>query len=760
MKKKLIRIVCLMMTAMFALGLFSGCSLGIFSDMGILVTDNQRDMQQVVAEVNLGNDKESLKETFSLLSEELDSSVSDKLDQVLTTDEIYKRDLVAYFMSYGYNYYSQSNSYSEAFEQVMQDLVDRKILSQFATVYYLNAGEVVVDRDSVSIKGDDGYTEISGTDGLKMNGEVSLDGYLKAIEGKTGDEAAVAGYSYLLTDAEIKYATYVVMVSVNSAIDSYEEDYIKAEDETTSDTEARTTPTGANTLPDGYYPVKEDGSIDYDIYTGSNSASECGEYEKKEGSTSYTRSRAYAQFIHALRENYLIGEDEKNVTDITALSYFDTELKSQLEQMLINKFYATLAYKAAETMSPATLEESYQTLFNSQQASTESSSFTTTMDSLSDTSFVVYAPENRTFGFVYNILLPFNTNQSKLLDSIRYTEGTKEYYAARNTNAGLLAAIEAKDQRASWFNGSEDYSFEATGDYYKNAYNSAEGKTNYLFFEDSYVKNGEGIDRYAGKYPFNGTAEKKEDGSYKLTYNLLDIDGFIDEMESYIGYVTKDSSVASGKYYSGTVGNLAQWNAADKEDSTFYSVTADYFPKNANGVIDQSANIYYKGGVSNLGFTTDSALDKTTNSYKVISAVNELMFAYSTDTGCLNSYLGYSIAAKEEATSYVAEFEFAAQQAINDGVGTYYVVATDFGWHIIYVSFVYDGQNGGEVYSGFDYDQRNTEGTFSYYFYQSKKSSTVSEYKENKDTMIRYNTNNDTVVTLHKDRYEDLLNIG
>ncbi len=757
MKKKLIRIVSLVMTAMLALGLFSGCSLGIFSDMGILVTDNQRDMQQVVAEVNLGKDKTSLEESFSLLSEELNSTVADQLDKVLTTDEIYKRDLVAYFMSYGYNYYSENNSYSAAFEQVMQDLVDRKIMSQFATVYYLNAGEVLVDRDNVTIK--DGYVDVSGTDGMKMNGEISLDGYLSAIEGKTGDEAAVAGYSYLLTDAEIKYATYVIMVSVNSAIDSYEEDYIKAEDETTSSTETRTTPTGANTLPDGYYPTKEDGSIDYAIYTGANSASECGEYEKKEGSTSYTRSRAYAQFIHALRENYLIGEDEKDVTDVTALSYFTTELKSQLEQMLINKFYATLAYKAAQAMSATTLQESYQTLLNSQEASTESSSFTTTMDSLSDTSFVVYSPENRKFGFVYNILLPFNTNQTKLLDSIRYTDGTKEYYAARNTNAGLLSSVEAKDQRASWFNGSEDYSFEATGDYYKNAYNSAEGKTNYLFFKDSYVENGEGIERYAGKYPFNGTAEKKDDGTYKLTYNLLDIDGFIDEMESYVGYVTENSSVASGYYYSGTLDNLAQWNAADKESSTFYSVTADYFPKDANGVIDQSANIYYKGSVSNLGFTADGALDKTTNSYKVISAVNELMFAYSTDTGCLNSYLGYSIAAKEEATSYVAEFEYAAQQAVNDGagVGNYYVVATDYGWHIIYVSFVYTG---GEVYGGFDYNERNTEGTFSYYFYQSKKSSTVTEYGNNKETMIRYNANNDTVVTLHKDRYEDLLNIA
>ena len=755
MKKKLIKIVCLAMTVMLALGLFSGCSLGIFADMGILVTDNQRDMQQVVAEVNLGNDKSSLEETFTLLDEPLSESVSSELSKVLSTDEIYKRDLVAYFMSYGYTYYSQYGSYSAAFEQIMQDLVDRKIMSQFAQVYYLNAGEVIVDRDNIAIK--EGYSEVADTDYLKMDKEISVEGYLKAVEGKTGDDAAIAGYSYFLTDEEIAYANYVIMTSINSSIDSYEEEYIKSQDDTSTSAETRTTPTGANTLPDGYYPTKADGSIDYDIYTGSNNVSDCGEYEKQDGSTTYTRSRAYAQFVHALRQNYLISDSEKDVSDITALSYYKVELKSQLEQQIINKFYATLAYKAVGTMSKTTLEEAYQTLYNSQVASTESSSFTTTMDSVSDTSFVVYSPAERTFGFVYNILLPFNTNQEKLLDSIRYTAGTKEYYAARNTNVGLYASIEAKDQRASWFNGSEDYSFVATGDYYKNAYNSAADKTNYLFFEDSYVQNGEGIDRYAGKYPFNGTVEKKDDGSYKLTYNLLDIDQFIDEMESYIGYATDNAVSASGKYYSGTQTNIPQWTATDKEDTTFYSVTADYFPKDSNGVIDQSANIYYKGSVSNLNFTTDGALDKRSNSYKVISAVNELMFAYSTDTGCLNSYLGYSIAAKEESTSYVAEFEFAAQSAINDGVGTYYVVATDYGWHIIYVSFVYEG---GEVYSGFDYDARNTEGTFSYYFYQSKKSSTVSSYTETKDSMIRYKANNDTVVTLHKDRYEDLLNIG
>lgn len=306
---------------------------------------------------------------------------------------------------------------------------------------------------------------------------------------------------------------------------------------------------------------------------------------------------------------------------------------------------------------------------------------------------------NKTYGFVYNILLPFNNQQTGKISEIKsyYTEGTKEYYAARNTNPELYQSIEAKDQRGTWFTGETDYSFDAQEKGYTDYY--TQGGSSYLFFEDSYVTSNEGIDRYAGKYPFNGTVDKNEDGTYKLTYNKLNIVEFIGEMESYIDYVT-DSKTATGKYYSGTAENIAQWNAATAEESTFYKVTADYFPKE-NGEINQSANIYYVGSVGAVtteASAPENVLVKDSASYKAISAVNELMFAYSTDTGCLNKYYGYSIASIDETTSYVKEFEYAAQKAVTEGgIGTYYVVATDYGWHILYVSFVYDGTKNDEA---------------------------------------------------------------
>ena len=99
-------------------------------------------------------------------------------------------------------------------------------------------------------------------------------------------------------------------------------------------------------------------------------------------------------------------------------------------------------------------------------------------------------------------------------------------------------------------------------------------------------------------------------------------------------------------------------------------------------------------------------------------------------------------------------------------MGTYYVVATDYGWHILYVSFVYDGTKNsdsdlGNVFaSGFVYADRDDEGTFSYYYYQAKKSSIVSDYTTSKSNQINAQLNTESVVTLHKDRYADLTSLS
>ena len=127
MKKKLITIISCLLAAVFGLGMFSGCEL--------ITTDNRADMEQVVAEVNIGNDTDSLNAMFGTIfgsSYELSPEVTDSLSDIVTTENVYKRDLVAYFINYGYSYVSSgSYTYAEVFEMLMDDLVGRKILAQY-----------------------------------------------------------------------------------------------------------------------------------------------------------------------------------------------------------------------------------------------------------------------------------------------------------------------------------------------------------------------------------------------------------------------------------------------------------------------------------------------------------------------------------------------------------------------------------------------------------------------------------------------------
>ena len=134
----------------------------------------------------------------------------------------------------------------------------------------------------------------------------------------------------------------------------------------------------------------------------------------------------------------------------------------------------------------------------------------------------------------------------------------------------------------------------------------------------------------------------------------------------------------------------------------------------------------------------------------VYSAVNELSFAYNTDTAGLNTYLGYAVTIGK--TSYVSEFEYAAQMVCKEGAGSYAVVATDYGWHIIYCTFAYmEGDLTPFVY---DAAQEDEEGTFSNLFYEAFRSQIVEQYstRAQREAISTY----DDGITLYKDRYADL----
>ena len=179
------------------------------------------------------------------------------------------------------------------------------------------------------------------------------------------------------------------------------------------------------------------------------------------------------------------------------------------------------------------------------------------------------------------------------------------------------------------------------------------------------------------------------------------------------------------------------------------------------GEIDYSKFVYYVGQVGDIGFSANETFVEGTAAYTALSAFNELQFAYSTDTGCLNTYFGYSMILED--TDYMDEFEYAAKLAVSQGVGTYTVAPTDYGWHIVYCTYAF---NSGDVYGddvswtgymadGVIDEDLIPENSFEYFFYQAMKDSITGTYENVLQSKIINLYDTDACVTIHEERYSD-----
>ena len=671
--------------AVMALGALTGCDL--------VSTDLQKDYAQVVAEVDI-----TKSEAFAEGGEY--AAYADAIEPF----EIVKRDLVSNFMSIGYLYVeSYGYSYADTYELIKNSLVNRAIYLQYAKAYFFKSGEYTVE------------------------------GYEAAVNAAEEGEKDIAGLAYFLDEEEQAMAEYEAKVAFNSAIDSLETAIIDFEDEHDHE-DARTTPTGVDTVDEDFIDPA------YKVYTGSNSASDCGSYETVERSTPSTRTRAYKRLLSNLNSYGLIEKGE-NTSDVTSLSYFHTQRKSTYEDAVIEKLGEAFEAEAEGVITEEWVKSKYEETLASQKQSfsSDTTSFESALDSVSDTSFVLYAPDEN-YGFVLNILLPFSSTQSAALDEAPADRGDKNGNKFM-TRASLLESVRATDQRRTWFTGHNDYSFVA--EEADNAYTGGNAEREYLFFENNMKKSSgenaqyEPIPNYYGKYTYNGAVDKTEGEHGKTEFTItpekITIDGFLSEMEGYLsanGYTLEKTVSASESYY-------------DKALSEYY---------NEDGTVNYSSFVYYEAKVNELSdFNANNVFVAGSDENNVMSMMNELSFAYNTDTAGLNSYLGYAIS--PNSTDYMKEFEYAAQKAVRGGAGTIVVVPTDYGWHIIYCTFTFAGNT---PYT-FDWNEIEEEGTFSNLYYEALKSSNLTTYATDRQTGIINSYDNDTCVTVYEKRYQDLI---
>ncbi len=676
-----------------------------------IVADAERDMAQTVATVNVS---EQLKKDDELRG--VSTDVQTLIDKGYLSASIPKRDLVASFLTAGITYVqSYGYTYTDTFNMLMDGLVNRKMLTQYVVAYKLsNTDKYDVTLDGCMTYVNDAITaEEANQDKTLYNIYNANREYLALkyflTEGKSGEENMRA----------YNEAEYTLRYSINSSLDSAEANYVTTEDDTHTHDTTRTTPTNANVKSSEYYPISGD-SIDYQVYTGRNDATDCGEYETIDGSTKTSRKKAYNAFLTNLQSYGLIGENE-DTADVTKLNYYYFELTNTLGQKLISEYAEELEETAISNYTDEEAAADYARLLAAQEQtySTDATAFDTALDSVSDRSFVLYGLDG--FGFVYNILLPFSASQNLAYTAAKnkFGDDQEAIYKAREE---ILNGVKATDLREAWFcadNEDEHYAYKTEDDKYLFFKNTTDTK-------DEYEK----LSHYLGQYPYNGTVTGGEgDEEYSFTPNKVGINDFID---IFTGYV----ETASGKTVSGAYGASygGATNYIDGEDTNY-----DKF-------------IYYSGKVNLEQTAAKDYFNRETDAYKALSAVNELMFAYSTDTACLNTYMGYVVA--PDKTDFVPEFEYAAQKAVAGGVGSYVVVPSDYGWHIIYCSFVYGD---GEVYGGYNAAEKEVEGTFSYTFYEALKANVASTTVTNKQNQILNDYKNSA--TLHTKAYQDLLDL-
>ncbi len=692
MKHKTKAAIALSVASVMTCGLLAGCDL--------VTTDSKKDYEQVIAEVNITSN-----EDFKDYKE------------VIQTESIYKRDMVASFVSSGSSVMSQYGwTYRDTFDAIKDSLINRAVYVQYAKVYFITA------------KNEDNTPKFTDDNGNPYTKE----GYKAAVNGETSElDASIAGLEYFLTEEEASKAQYDLRVSFNSSLDSIEEGIIDAEEEEASTVTVRTTPTGIDTEDEDYF------NANYKIYTGTETALDG--YEKVDGSTPYTRRQAYSSFLTNIRSSGLLDSDE-DTTRVENLSYFKRELKSAYESAIIERMSDAFEEDAVASLDEAWLTSKLDSIYDNQKDGFEANtlSIDDALDGMSDTSFVLTAPKAG-YGFVINILLPFSAQQTQDLGDVSMDKGDTQGNKFA-TRAGILKNVLATDQRGTWFTGETDYSFEPeTKGYTGTLGNEADRK--YLFFEDSLAEKKEGellryeqLKNYYGKYSYNGKVTKDEDGKYTVKPEKIDIDKFIAEMEGYLSYAELKTETVTEK-------------RAD------YYTQTNYYGEDDK--VDYSKFVYYAGKVSfKDGFDANQMFVAGTDENKAFSVINELSFAYNTDTAGLNSYLGYAVT--PEKTDFVSEFEYAAQTVCAAGAGNYIVVPSDYGWHIIYCTFSFTA----DALKPFGYvaADRDVEGSFSNLFYEAQKSAAVASYSSNMQTKI-INSYAESSATVYEERYADLSNL-
>ena len=393
--------------------------------------------------------------------------------------------------------------------------------------------------------------------------------------------------------------------------------------------------------------------------------------------------------------NKMVKTLESNYTDYD--KFLQEQYAEEAENIVIEKWRQSI--ENSVSITDQEIIDRYNSMLADQQETylQDMSAFDEKLDNLSSSDFLLYSPKSG-YGFVYNIVLSFSDYQSAVLSNFTsdYNDNKiskEEYLAARQD---LLDKIVIKDLRESWI--TAEYDFDpATRQ-----------------FGTDLVKNNEVL-TFGADVVF--TYENEEGEEVKI------VNGAVDKF-------------LEGEY---TFENYTEYNIDEfmaKFDEWMSSTTV------------KTSGEFYATGKINEGVSLEEAM----------AMFKDLMFAYSGDDSdtALNTYLGYvsEPAPSDNASEdFVKEFADAARYAVEQGEGSYVVVGTDYGYHIVYCTKKIDEG----ILETLVLSEMNTEGTFSYKFKQSVLDSLKSKVLSETQTATLNKFNDmEGVVTRYPSRYKDI----
>ena len=561
-------------------------------------------------------------------------------------EDIYKRELINGYISYGY-YYTNYYGYTlnDTYDLILNNLINNKVIVQFSRLQLAN----------------------KKTNGADYAGLLNMPAQPYTKMAKTR-KAYIESLLPYVTQVQVANAVYSAKTNINSILDSFEETSDTAEETENESVTPRTTPTASSTkgtVVNEAYAEKlglEKGITEEDLTDEQKTAYDAWRVAMY---TSYpmevtqaSRKAAAKSFIDAFNDNGLMTNEEVQAVekagkqyDFTNYTYYLDIIASSLESAVISNYEDFLTETAEAGINDDALWDEYLDTYNTQKAtySKDYSAYESALNGATADSYILYNPEidGLSYGYVANILIIFSDAATNALKDFKAQATTQK--AIDDYREELLKTLVAKDLRATWL---------------QNGYYEYDKETNTYAFGSDYVKT-ENLKQFFGEFTDNTDYDKT---TTEYTYH------FDNEKNTWV------------------------WGDEEKKD--FKADFTDIMPKEFTFAqfFDIFKEQFDLTGDSYEGMLGEKWIDNDVLTSDALDLIDDFLFAFGGDGGSFNKYLGYLYSPKTSAAQYVPEFAEAQKVLVNEkGVGSYAVVATDYGYHLMICTKVVEA---GDVYAG------------------------------------------------------------